>query len=65
MRVSYRKAYEEVGATLGAEIFCAGCAVGLPSFDREGNERREVFLSDLDGLSGLCCDSCGSDCSTW
>jgi hypothetical protein len=65
MRAVYRKSFEVVGFTYWAAVYCLECGTGLPSVDPEGNERRAVFLDDVESLEGSSCDWCGSSVLDW
>lgn len=53
MKTYYRKAWDIIGWTYHAEVHCKECGETLPEIDPEGNERKPVFVSELE----QCCYS--------
>ena len=71
MRTYYRKAWEIVGYTYHADIYCAPCGETLPDTDPEGNNKSPVFVSDettweYEGEE-YCnhCATCGEPSTEW
>lgn len=75
MKTYYRKAWEIVGWTYHAEVYCEECGQTLPEIDPEGNERNPVFASELenccypDDINGLpvyySCATCEKTAEKW
>ena len=42
----YLKAWDVVGYTYYASIYCKACGESLPDIDPEGNAKQAVFASD-------------------
>lgn len=60
MRTYYRKAWDIVGYTFHADIYCKECGETLPDIDPEGNDRHPVFVSD-ELPTTYCCAHCGEN----
>ena len=56
------KAWDVVGYTYYASIYCKACGESLPEIDPEGNAKGAVFVSD--DTSDHACDRC-SDHLVW
>lgn len=58
MITSWRKAWDIIGYTYHADMYCVGCGESLPEVDPEGNDRNPVFVSD-ELFSVYGCGACG------
>lgn len=71
MMTYYRKAWDIIGYTYHADIYCRACGDKLPPIDPEGNDRHPVFVCDeLDyDYNGetitYSCGECGLPSAEW